>query len=62
MSWDGDRDGRETDRERALVSCHARESGHRERGRGHGLGPPLSQGRQVGQAALASLLFSRTKA
>ena len=44
LSWNGDRDGRETERERALVCVMPARAGIQSKVGGHGLGSPLSRG------------------
>jgi hypothetical protein len=59
MSWNGDRDGRKTERERALVCVMpAKEQGRRRRP----WAPAFAGVTSRNQAALASLLFSMTNA
>ena len=59
MSWNGDRDGRETEGERALVYVMPAKAGIQ----GNATWTPAFAGvTSRNQAALASLLFSMTKA
>jgi hypothetical protein len=62
MSWDGGRAGRETEGERRLSRVMPAKPGILSKAGGDGLGPPRLPGGSFGQAALASFVFSRTKA